>query len=376
MEPKCGREVSQAHGPLTEGTAHTISRCMRYLFETCNNHSYFENEEARRRRMRVCVEATASLVCCIGHPLDSFGEVSKVVSEIGHIEKINQSPTTTSDTSFIIRWTCLSIVDIQRALGRNQLKVLAGYAVNGLSAHRIDQCLKVAWESVEDLRRAFEPWTQKRTWERAEEILLTYGQQISELERIKFEADEMADVDRQISVYQDAIDDATHKLTRQLPGVSFDERHRSETFLISDTFNIPATASSTVAPQLIFPGQQLQALARLGLQLREVLGGQIEGYDEVIESLKSIDKIPVSLRRPDGPMKRQLWRLQDVRDGGGLGFTVELFFLSLRRLLSISSLDESNSVFCTGTFKVITSHWEESRQSPGTHCILLILYAT
>ncbi|KAI9431707.1 hypothetical protein H4582DRAFT_1222452 [Lactarius indigo] len=99
------REVSQAHGPLTEGTAHTISRCMRYLFETCNNHSYFENEEAR---------------------------LSKVVSEIGHIEKINQSLTTTSDTSFIIRWTCLSIVDIQRALGRNQLKVLAGYAVNGL----------------------------------------------------------------------------------------------------------------------------------------------------------------------------------------------------------------------------------------------------
>ncbi|KAH9059222.1 hypothetical protein EDB87DRAFT_1624145, partial [Lactarius vividus] len=70
-------------------------------------------------------------------------------------------------------------------------------------------------------------------------------------------------------------------------------------------------------------------------------------------------------------MKRQLWRLQDIRDGGGLGFSIELFFLSLRRLLSMSSLDESNSAFYTGTFKVITSHSMEGKESPGTHCILV-----
>ncbi|KAH9061767.1 hypothetical protein EDB83DRAFT_2385829 [Lactarius deliciosus] len=70
-------------------------------------------------------------------------------------------------------------------------------------------------------------------------------------------------------------------------------------------------------------------------------------------------------------MKRQMWRLQDVRDGGGIGFSIELFFLSLRRLLSISSLDESDSVFYTGTLKVITSHWMEGKESPGTHRILL-----
>ncbi|KAI9438748.1 hypothetical protein H4582DRAFT_1950685 [Lactarius indigo] len=70
-------------------------------------------------------------------------------------------------------------------------------------------------------------------------------------------------------------------------------------------------------------------------------------------------------------MKRQLWRLQDLRDGGGLGFTVELFFLSLRQLLSIPSLHESNSVFYDGTFKIITSHWKEGRESLGTHHILL-----
>ncbi|KAH9013439.1 hypothetical protein EDB85DRAFT_967470 [Lactarius pseudohatsudake] len=188
-----------------EGAAvDTISRSVAYLFETCNHHSYFENEEARHRRMRACVEAAASLVCRLDYRLDWFGEVSKVVSEIGQIEKVN-SPTTISDTSFIIRWTCLSLMDIQRILGRNKLRALVGNAVNGLvrcqtghgqpdqtgreGAQRVDEYLKTAWERVADLRRAFEPWTQKRTRGQVEQILLTHEQQISELERIKSEAD-------------------------------------------------------------------------------------------------------------------------------------------------------------------------------------------
>ncbi|KAH9041171.1 hypothetical protein EDB84DRAFT_1576853 [Lactarius hengduanensis] len=370
-----GGQVSLAHHsprPI-EGTAvDTICRCVRNLFETCNNHSYFPNEEARRRRMRACAEAAASLL----------------VSEIGHIEKINQSPTTTSDPSFIVRWTCLSLVAVQQILRSNRLQVLAGYAVSGLGrfqseygqpdevawrgAQRIEECLKTAWGSVEELRRAFEPLSQKRTSEQVEEILRNHERQISELERIKVEADSMEDVDWRISLYQDAMDDATFRLTRQLPGVSFDEPHRSESSPISDAFNTPATGSGPVTPQLIFSGQRVQALARLGPKFREVLKGQVaDGHNEVLESLKSVEQVPISLRQPDSLMKRQLCRLQDLRDGDGLGFTVELFFLSLRQLLSIPSLHESNSVFYNGTFKIITSHWEKSRESLGTQHILL-----
>ncbi|KAI9456390.1 hypothetical protein BJY52DRAFT_564156 [Lactarius psammicola] len=374
-----------------EGTSvDTICQCVRYLFETCDNHSYFPNEEARRRRMRACIEAATSLVCCIGFRLEWLGEVGKLISEIGHIEKINQSPTTTSDPSFIVRWTCLSLVVIQRVLGSNRLRAPAGDAVSGLariqleyeqqdeagwrSARWIDKSLKTAWERVEELHRAFEPWTQKRTREQVEEILRNHERQISELERIKVEADSMEDVDWRISLYQDAMNDATYGLTRQLPGVSFDEPHRSECFLISGTFNTSATGSAPVTPQLIYPGQRVQALARVGLKLREVLDGQVpDGHKEVLESLKSVDQVPISLRRPDGLMKRQLWRLQDLRDGGGLGFTVELFFLSLRQLLSVPSLQEPDSVFYIGTFKVITSRWEKSRESLGTQHILLNL---
>ena len=382
--------MHQHHSPrFLEGTAgDTICRSVRYLFETCRNHSAFANEDARRRRMRACVEAAASLVCCVHFRLEWFGDASKVVSEIGHIENIHQSPTTTSNPSFIIRWTCLSLVAVQQILGSNRLQVLAGYAVSGLArfqanygqpdeagwrnAQRFEGYIKSAWECAEDLGRAFEPRTQKRTREQVEEILRHHERQISELERIKAEADGMDDVDWRISLYQDAMDDATYKLTRQLPGVSFEEPHRSEYFLINDTFNTPAAGSTPVTPQLIFPGQQVQALTRLGLKLREVLDGHVaEGYEDVLESLKSVDQVPIPLRRPNGLMKRQLWRLQDIRDGGGLGFTVELFFLSLRQLLSIPSLHKSNSVFYIGTFKVITSRWTESKESLGTQLTLL-----
>ncbi|KAH8985736.1 hypothetical protein EDB86DRAFT_2832958 [Lactarius hatsudake] len=350
---------------LERTNIYTICRSLCHLFETCNSHSYFANEEARRRRMRACVEAAAALVCCIDFRLDWFGEVCKVVSEIAHIEKINQSPTSASDPSFVIRWTCLSLVVIQQKLSNSRLQVLAGYAVSGLtriqsdvgqpdeaalkSAQAIDRRLKIAWEYVEDLRKAFEPCGQKRSREQVEKILRDHELHISELERIEVEANGMEDVDWRISLYRDAFDDATCGLTRQLPGVSFDEPHpRFESFLISDTFNPPAACSAPIIPQLIFPGQQVRASARFGSRLREVLDGQVpEGYNDVLESLKSLEKVPFSLRQPNGLMRRQLWRLQDVRDGGGLG------------------------VFYIGTFKTITSHWMEGRKSLGTQRILL-----
>ena len=148
------------------------------------------------------------------------------------------------------------------------------------------------------------------------------------------------------------------------------EQHRSESLPISDTFNTPTTGNAPVTPQLIFPGQRLQALARLGPKLREILDGQdADGHNEVLESLKSVGQVPHSLCKPD--VKRQPWRLQDLRDRGGLGYTVELFFLSLRYLLSIPSVHESSSAFYVGTFKVITSHWEMGKHSLGTQRILL-----
>ena len=376
------------HPPHPLGAAgDTISRCVRYLFETCNSHSHFENEEARRRRMRACVEATASLVCCIDFRLQGFGEVGKLVSEIGHIEKVNELRTNRSYSSFTVHWTCLALMEIQQKLSSNRVQGLAGYAVSVLarlqsesrsldetaykSAQRIDECLRTAWERVEDLRRAFEPWDQKKTKDQVEGILRRHESQILELERIKLEADDMGDIDWRISLLQGATEDVTHRLIRQLPGIPFSALKRSGPLLINEIFNFPLMYSTPITPQLVFPAQQIRALSALSLKSREVLEGRSTEDGDVLESLESIDKLRVPLRRTHDLTTRQLWRLQDLRDGGGLGFTTELFFLSLRQLLSVSSPQESNRVFYTGTFRNIVSHWRESKESLGTQNILL-----
>jgi hypothetical protein len=72
-------------------------------------------------------------------------------------------------------------------------------------------------------------------------------------------------------------------------------------------------------------------------------------------------------------MERQLWRLQDLRDGGGFGFSVELFFLSLAQLISTTSSLETHYALYIGTFRAITSDWRQHKHSIGTQRVILNL---
>ena len=71
-------------------------------------------------------------------------------------------------------------------------------------------------------------------------------------------------------------------------------------------------------------------------------------------------------------MQRQFWYLQDLYQGGGLGFTVELFFLALSQALCTSSSKESDShsALYTGTFRAITSDWKKYKDSITLNCLL------
>ncbi len=266
--------------------------------------------------------------------------LSKVPSKLGDKERTDNPSTIVSNPFFAVHWTCLSLVALWKIVDANRLQEPAKFALDGFArlqtgygspdtmalmaiAQRIDDYLTRAWVPVVDLHLAFEPWSLSKT-------------------------------------------KITHRLTQRLPGVFFNRLKSSGPIPLSEAFNFLTVGTTPVPPQLIIPGQQIQSLCTLGRRLRDIIEEKnTEGHEETLKSLESLHKIPVSLRGLNYLMKRQLWRLLDLCDGRGLGFTIELFFLALRQLhfLSKSSSPELTKVFYTGTFNIITSNWRKSKNS-------------
>ena len=382
-------QVQPLPGPpsLRKGTTvSNLSRCVRYFFETYSNEGDSMDPEERRRRMRGCVETAASLVCCTEVELDLFGEIGEVLrqlSALGDKEGTNDPLIISSNPSFTVRWTCLSLVAIWKMVNGNRLQELAKFALDGITysqpdyeastaAQKIDDYMKKAWAPVADLHLAFEPWSQDLTEIEIKEILNGRETSISALERIANKAVGVGDIDWRISLLQEAMDGATQKLMRHLPGVFFSELKPAAPIMIGEAFDFSFFETTPIPPRLIFLGQQIQSLCTLGPRLRDIIEDRnTEMREETLKNLESLREIPLAVRGLDHLMKRQLWRLLDLRDGGGLGFTIELLFLAVRQLSSTTSSSELKKVFYTGTFKVITSNWEKSKNSAGTQRVLL-----
>jgi hypothetical protein len=380
-------------------TVYELCGRMRYFFETYKDEGNFMDAGiARTRRMRGYVETAASLVCCTGVELGLFGEVGEVLSEVGDKEKTNNPLRIRTSPSFAVRLTCLSLVAIRKMVDGNRLRLqeLAKIALDGIAhlqtdygyqqdtvalmavAQRIDDYLTQAWAPVVDLHLAFDSsgWSLNRTESDIKRVLNSHRESILELERIAIEAGKVEDVDWHFTLLLETMDETTHKLMRRLPGVFFDKPKPARPIMISEVFDFPSVGTTPVPPQLIPPGRQIQSLCTLGRKLRDIIEERnTEGHEETLQSLESLRKIPVSLHGLSYLMKRQLWRLLDLRDGGGLGFTIELFFLTLRQLelSSTSSSSELKEIYYTGTFKAITSDWKNYKNSVGTQRILLDL---
>ena len=375
--------------PREGTTVYSVCNSVRHLLKTYSKERDSLDAKERHRRLCVCVETVACLVCCTHVELDFFGEVGEVLSKLGDEEQTKDPLTMKSNPSFTVRWTCLSLVAIWKMVDNKGVQELAKFALDGIgrlqtpydtipltSAQRTDDYLKKAWAAVEDLHQALEPWSQIRTDSRIRDILNGHEESILELERITTEAaDVVEEIDWRIPPLQNAMEEATHKLMRHLPGVFFSELKSSTPVMLSEALGSSSvgTTRPLVSPQLIFPGQQIQSLCALGRRLRDIIEGQnAEMHEETLKSLESLHTIRVALRRLNYPMKRLLWRLLDLRDGGGLGFAIELFFLTLRQLSPTPSSSELQ-IFYTGTFQVITSRWKKSKNLTGTQGILLHL---
>ena len=343
--------------------------------EICRNRTLFSNDYLWRNRTRACIEDTASLVFRLHANFDWFGGLSKLLGDIGIFERMRELSLSGTDELFVMRWTCLLLMAIRSILEDNRNVQFQGRRGMNRFAEEDDgagsnDALATAQKISETLKKARDclfrlydvlPKTEDLT-EEVIEILRGHESQISELEQIKIEAGRLGQVDAVIFEAQNAINDHSHQIIFQFPGI-FDD------FLYSFSRFVEMTYDPRKLP-FIPPSRALTITCTPATTLRHILKGQGDA-DAYKELLKNLHKFCSQPGWQGDEMRQQLWCLQDLHDSGGLGFTVELFFLALSQLLSTSSSEESHFALYTGTFRAITSDWSKRKDSLGTQNLLL-----
>ena len=359
-----------------------LSARVAHLLETCKYRGLFSSEELRLRRTRACIETAASLVCCANAKVDWFGDLMKPLQYIGGDQTIRGSTLAGKDQLFMMRWTCLSLIVIRPILEQHMwVSKAARGAVPLLEEEKntgdgrvlpvvqnMEEIFEKARDYLDDLSFALGQ-KDNLTEEEVKEILRDHEAQVSGLEQINVQADRFEEVDRKILFVQNQIDiDSQGIITRQLPGVKFEQVNSyDEPVPFSQTIEWFSDSSNLL---VILPRLTLKSFCALAPTLRGILQGPWDGdaYQEVLKNLRAYFQVPPS---HGNLLQQQLWRLQDLRDGGGLGFMVELFFLALRQPLSTSSSKEYHSVLYLSTFRTITSDWRKHKHSVGTQKLLL-----
>ena len=356
-----------------EDTVRELSARVAHVLETCKDRRPFASDELWRRRTRACIETTASLVCCAEAELAQFGDIVKVLGDIGRDQNMREF-LVAKDQSFAVRCTCLSLVAIRPILESDQsLKRSAQDAwlrISKKGSPNMIQTFDKALGCLHELSCALDVVGTKVTEGEVQEILSNHESQISELEQIDSQSQDFQNVDDWMTLVQDGINESTHGIiTSLLPGVEFDDL---------DTKSIHFSQFAKLFRHqrnclLLFPLQNLKRIRSLAETFRNILKGQWDpkAFKEALAGLQPFFDPPSGRESRDNPCYRLVWRLRDLNHGGGLGFTVELFFVALRQLLSTSSSTESHSTLYIGTFRAITSDWSKYKDSAGTQKLLL-----
>jgi hypothetical protein len=377
-----------------------LCKRIRHLFETYDNRDHFLDVEEWRKRSRASVETAASFAFCMNVDFRSFGEIGKLLSDLGFAEKTNKWSETSLNRSFMMRWTCLSLVATRRMLNTKRVKQCAGVNISLLALYHVDEDSPpdtddLALSNAREIDKQFEPaWNcvdklysglihLRDANEAVSEVEKTLRDYAPKLNGIQVDSRGMGLIDMGIQTLQDEVDRVTHRLTRQLPGVELDTLPPTP---LADTYRLTPQLSGSELDSLPDPipladifdfisnpiGPQLLYLRRRFQGLRAV--DQWRDNREVVS--KIVEKINASPRvvvNPQKLMERQLWRLQDL-SVGAFGFTLELYFLALRQLLPASASSSGEfTTFYMGALKDITSDWEQYKDTPGTQKIILNL---
>jgi len=344
--------------------------------EACKNRGHFAKDDWRKHT-RACIETTASLVFGANANFAWFGDMVKLLGDIGFSEKPRELSLAGTDHVFVMHWTCLSLVAIQQILGSSrQVRDCADMAMKSIAgetnpsdaqaqsgAQKIDKTLEDVRECLYKIDGAL---LKTENLTEVKEILRTeHVSDISDLEKthINIEAAHLGNVDQWVSATQYSI---AHRITSQIPGVpnNLDPVFVPFSHLV-EHFRDPRRL------QFICPGQALKGLCSVVPILRNIIKGQgdAEAYKGMQKDLGGLHLTKYNWQ--DNELQRQLWRLQDLRHGSGFAFTVELFFLALKQLLSTSSSKNSHFALYRSTFQAITTDWSKHKTSHGTRKLLL-----
>ena len=89
---------------IGENAVHELSTRVARTVEMCKNRSLFSGDiKLWRKRARACIETTASLVCCVDAKLAFFGDISKLLGDIGGSENIRKESLGGIDQLFAMR---------------------------------------------------------------------------------------------------------------------------------------------------------------------------------------------------------------------------------------------------------------------------------
>ena len=351
-----------------------IAHYVRFL-RTPENRSPFASDGLWRRRTRAFIETTATLLFFANARFTWFEDIIDLLGDIGSFEKTRELSSAGVDQLFVTRWTCLSLLAIREIQDSDRkmwnfadevLRLLTKNDYTGelennealAGAQTIDNNFRIARECLYSLSYALS-WTEDLT--EAKAILRDHESVISELERISIDAGHLENVDQWIFETQSAI---APLITSNFPGILdvLDTAPVSFSHFVKN-FRDPRQI------QFIRPGQTLKSMCSILPTLFNILEGQGDAYAYRQMQNNLMEFRSRASNWEGDELQRQLWRLQDLRSERGFGFTVELFFLGLKQLISKSN--ESHRALYMGTFRAITYDWKRHKNSIGTQKLLL-----
>ncbi|KAI0263299.1 hypothetical protein BC834DRAFT_888559 [Gloeopeniophorella convolvens] len=383
--------------PHNTGARHVadLGHRITHLLKTCVGPGSLSSEEERRKRARACVDAALSLVLSTGLPREWFADVETWVHALaflGGIERIRDPSIIRFDSTFPLRWTCMSLVAASRLLrtshgvrdaARRVIKCLA--VVHGekdgtedniaaRTSSIIDQYVRSGWEAADSLRvelnREVEP---DKAEERFREIVRNNKSNVAELEYTWNILGWAEDTDEAIIALVRTMVHATGGLLEHFPDVVLQWQHDPRRTPDKDMHATP----THLMPHFIPPRLLVQRLWLCVWAIRNISAAgwgespsQPKNLGELSSPELAMPAVRMLIEETPSSFEAQMWRLQDLRDGG-LVYALELLVSEIRSNKAASH--PSSRPLFIGTFRYLTSEWEEHCSASNTQRLLVNL---